>query len=149
MSHGVEERSLTDTVHHVHLGPHLQAGGQDSRAAGAGQQPRTAGLVEDGDLKHHGDTFRYSRHFLATSLSGILRLKWKLASHSLSSNCRTLSTSCNSTAVWTGNLFDVKTLDISSRACEVNSVLRTEEKLGFDECVRKESREGRSRVEQQ
>ena len=139
VSHGIEERSLADAVHHVHLGPRRQAGGQDGRAAGAGQQPGTAGLVEDRDLQHHRESFIVSPGLPATSLSGILRLKWKLASHSSPSNCRTLSTSCSSTAAWTGNFLEVKILDISSRTCEVKSVLRTEQKLALMNVLEKKA----------
>ena len=47
MAHGVEERSLADTVHVVDVGPELQADLGDVQPVVGGEGPGTAGLVEN------------------------------------------------------------------------------------------------------
>ena len=46
MGHGVEERSLADTVHVVDVRPELQADLGDVQPVVGGEGPGTAGLVE-------------------------------------------------------------------------------------------------------
>ena len=47
MAHGVEERSLADTVHVVDVRPELQADLGDVQPVVGGEGPGTAGLVEN------------------------------------------------------------------------------------------------------
>ena len=53
MRDGVEERSLADTVHGVHLRPKRQADGHQLNPVGPRQGAGTAGLVQDRDLRRN------------------------------------------------------------------------------------------------
>ena len=69
MRDGVEERSLADTVHGVHIRPQRQADGHQLHPVGPRQGAGTAGLVQDRDLRRN-----INNNIIIININNIIRI---------------------------------------------------------------------------